>query len=164
MTTFLLVMAYSALGLWLLFALARVQAAWTMGERRAGELRSGVTAAGLKLLADQEAVKKIEDHIKRVNEAAAQAERDQQDRHAALVKSTPAPPEIHVTSEYPAARHDTPWVVRFVRSARFPRQQWEREPQTCLVWAAGQPAAFLRAQKLAEEYKTYGVSGVSPLL
>ncbi|MBV8538103.1 MAG: hypothetical protein JO128_21080 [Alphaproteobacteria bacterium] len=163
MNSFLVVMAYSALGLWVLVALARLQAVWDTGERQASELRATITAAGLKLMADTETVKKLDERAARAAESAAAAERDQADRYAALARAAPPPPEIHVTSEYSGFRDDTAWVVTFMRDGKAPPQPWEREPKTSLVWAPTPSAALARARKLAEDHRAYIVAGVSPL-
>ncbi|HTP82819.1 MAG TPA: hypothetical protein VMQ11_07740 [Alphaproteobacteria bacterium] len=164
MTAFLSLMAYSVLALWTLVALARLQAAWDTGERQAAELRATLTAAGLKLMADTETIRNLDDRARRAEENVAEAERDQADRHAALARAAPPPPEIHVTSEYPGFREDTAWVVTFMRDGKSPPQPWECPPKTSLVWAPTQSAALARARKLAEGHRAYLIAGVAPLI
>lgn len=150
--------------LWLLSALGRLQEAWEISQQRTSELRAALTLAGRKLLRDLETAQKLEDEAARIHEAAAAAARDQTERHATLARSTPPPPpEIHIASEYPPSRRDAAWVIEFVRDSDLPRQSWEREPPTSLVWAPSQSAALDRGHQIVRSYKMYGVAGARPL-
>src|SRR5258708_533548 len=154
-------MLYAGLALWLLSALARVQAAWETSQRRTSELRTTLAAAGRQLLGNVEMIQRLEDDIKRVKDNAAAAAREQKDRHQVLAKAPPSPaPEIHVTSEFPPSRKDKAWIVDFVRDSELPPQPCEREPKTSLVWAPDKSAALGRARQLITEYKTYSVQGI----
>lgn len=164
MTTFLVVILYGVFGLWAFFALARVQAAWEVSQQRTSELRQALSAAVAKLARDLETAQKLDAQAERVKEDVAAAAREQKERHETLARSTPPPPpEVHVISEFPASRRDTAWVVDFVRDTDMPRQPWEREPNTSLIWAPSQSAALDRARQLTRAYKTYSVAGARPL-
>ena len=150
--------------LWMISALARLQKAWEISQQRTSELRLALTAAGRKLLRDMETMQRLDGEAARIRENAAAAARDQKERQATLARTMPpAPPEIHLTSEYPPTRRDTAWIIEFVRDSAMPRQPWEREPPTSLVWAPSQSAAFDRGHQIVRSYKTYSVAGARPL-
>jgi hypothetical protein len=158
------IVLYGTLGLWLLAAMGRLQAAWEISQQRTGELRYALAAAGKRLLRDVETIQKLKNEVERVKESVAAELREQKERHATLAATTPPPPpEIHVTSEYPPSRRDTAWIVEFVRDSPLPRQPWEREPATSLLWAPSQSAALDRGRQLTRECRTYVVAGVRPL-
>lgn len=163
MTTFLLFVACAAAGGWVLFALARVQAAWDSSQRRTTELRRTFTAAGMSLMRDVETIQKLDDEIKKVKDSIATAVREQADKHHALAKSVrPPPPDTYVTSEYPPSQKELPWLVTFMRDARVPPQHNEREPKPMLIWGHTQGAALQRARQLIQDYKAYTVGNVGP--
>ncbi|MBV8536574.1 MAG: hypothetical protein JO128_13335 [Alphaproteobacteria bacterium] len=164
MSTLLDIVLYGSFGLWAFAALGRLQAAWEVSQRRTGELRYALAAVGRRLLRDVETIQKLKDEVERVKESVAADLREQKERHATLAASTPPPsPEIHVTSEYPPSRRDAAWIVEFMRDSPLPRQPWEREPATSLLWAPSQSAALDRARQLTRECRTYIVAGVRPL-
>ncbi len=165
MNALLLVTVYTCLVMWLLFAFARLQAAWEGSQRRTGELRQMLAAAGRKLLTDLETVQRLDTEIERVKESTATALREQKDRHEALAKSAPPPPpEVYVPSEYPPSRQDMAWIVDFVRDSDLAPQPWERAPKTSLVWGRTPSAALDRGRQLTAEHKMYRVENVRPLL
>ena len=164
MTDLVVVLLYGTFALWALTALMRVQAAWEVSQRRTSELREALAGAAAKLLRDLDTVRKLESETARIRDAAAAALREQKERHDTLARSTPpSPPEIHVTSEYPPSRRDTAWIVDFVRDTDLPRQPWEREPMTSLVWAPTQTAALDRARQMTRTYRRYAVASARPL-
>ena len=165
MKAFLVVIAYVGGVLWILCALARMQVAADASQRDMSQLRSTLTAAGLKLMSDLETAQKLEDEIKRVRESVAQARREQVDRHAAIARSAPPPsPEVYVTSEYPASRRDTPWIAEFVRDTEVPPQPGECQPMSSLIWAGTHATALSRARQIVGEHRTYDVASVRPLM
>lgn len=124
-----------------------------------------LTASGLKLVSEQEAIKKLETEAVRLKENAATAAREQKERHDTLARATrPPPPEVHVMSEYPASRDDTAWIATFVRDSDEPPPAWERGPKTSLLWAPTQSAAMAAARQLLRAHRTYRVTGVPPLV
>ena len=160
---FLTVVAFLAAGGWLLFALARVGAAWDESERKTTAMRKAFTAAGLSLLRDVETLQKLDDEIKRVKDGVSNAIRDQQDRHAALAKSVrPPPPDVYVTSEYPPSQKELAWLATFMRDARVPQQPGEQEPKPMLIWGHTQSAALARARQLIQDHKAYSVGNIGP--
>ena len=164
MTALIDIILYGSFALWLFAALGRLQTAWEISQRRTGELRFALAAAGKKLLKDLETVQKLEAEVERVKESVAAEVHEQKERHATLAASTPPPaPEIHVTSEYPPSRRDAGWIVDFVRDSPLPKQPWEREPATSLLWAPSQSAAIDRGRQLTREFRTYIVAGARPL-
>lgn len=164
MSNVLLATLYGGLTVWIFVGLSRLQAAWELSQRQTSEVRHALTAAGLKLLRDLETIEKLESETNRVKEDAAAAIREQAERHQTVARSTrAAPAEISVTSEYPTSRQDKPWIVEFTRDSESPRQPWEREPPTSLLWAPTQAAALARGRQMADAYKTYGVGSVRPL-
>jgi hypothetical protein len=164
MTTLIDIVLYGSLALWMFAALGRLQTAWEISQQRTGELRHALAAAGRKLLKDMETVQKLEAEIERLKENVAAEAREQKERRATLAASTPPPPpEIHVMSEYPPSRRDTAWIVDFVRDSPLPKQPWEREPATSLLWAPTQSAALDRGRQLTRDCRTYVVAGVRPL-
>lgn len=165
MNAFLLTILYAGGGIWLLVGLARVHTAWQASQQQTSGLRQVLAAAARKLLGNLETIQKFDDDIKRVESETATALREQSERHEAIARSTPPPPpEIRVVSEYPTSRKDAAWVVKFVRDSELPRQPWEREPMTSLIWAPNHVAALARAKQLVEQHKAYGVDGVAPLV
>ena len=161
--TFLLIVACASAGGWVLFALARVQAAWDGSQRKTSELRRTFTAAGLSLMRDVETIQKLDDEIKKVKDGMATALRDQADRHQALAKSVrPPPPDTYVTSEFPPSAKEMAWLVTFMRDTRIPAQHNEREPKPMLIWGHTQGAALQRARQLIQDYKAYSVGNVGP--
>lgn len=163
MTELFMLVVFAALCGWIVYALARVQAAWESGQRRTTEMRRTFTSGGLALMRDVETIQKLDDEIKRVKDRMADALRDQQDKHAALAKSVrPPPPDVYVTSEYPPSQKDTAWIATFVRDSKHPQEAWELEPKPMLIWGHTQTAAITRARQLIQDYKTYSVAEVAP--
>ena len=164
MTTLVDVVLYGTFALWLFAALGRLQKAWEISQQRTGELRYALGAAGKKLIKDLETIQKLKAEVERVKASVAADVREQKDRHATLAATTPPPPpEVHVTSEYPPSRRDAAWIVDFMRDSALPKQPWEREPATSLLWAPTQSAAVDRARQLTRDCRTYIVAGVRPL-
>jgi hypothetical protein len=160
-TVVLMSVVWAGLALWLMAALARLQAAWELSQKRTSELRLTLTAAGKTLLGDVETIQKLEDEIKRVKDNTAVALQEQKDRQELIVKTPPPPaPEIKVTSEFPPSRKDKAWVAEFERDSEFPPQPWERIPMTSLVWAPDNAAALVRARQVTSEHKTYRVESI----
>jgi hypothetical protein len=163
METFLLVVALAAVGGWVMYALARLQAVWDVSQRRATEMRRTFTSAGLTLMSDLETIQKLDDEIKKVKDDASKAILEQKDKHEALAKNAPPPPpDIYVTSEYPPSQKDLAWIATFMRDGRVPQQPGEREPKPMLIWGHTQAAALHRGRQLIQDHKAYSVGNVGP--
>jgi hypothetical protein len=163
MHTLLMLVALSAVGGWVMYSLARVQGVWEIRERNATEMRRSFTAAGLTLMHDVEAIKKLDDEIKKVKDNMATSIREQRDKHESLAKNAPPPPpDIYVTSEYPPSQKELAWIATFTRDARVPQHPGEREPKPMLIWGHTQGAALHRARQLIAEHKAYSVGNVGP--
>ncbi len=163
MNTFMMVVLLAAAGGWVIFGLARVQAAWDATDRKTTEMRRTITATGITLMSNVETLQKLDDEIKRVKDKTATARREQQDRHAMLSKSArPPPPDIYVTSEFPPSQKELAWIASFMRDPRVPAVPGEHEPKPMLIWGHTQAAALHRARQLIQEYKAYSVGSVGP--
>ncbi len=162
MTWFLDVVVYGALGLWLCFALARVQAAWEQSQSRFSQLRQALTASGLALMKDMESIDKLKAETARLKGKTATAAKEQKERHETLVRSTrPPPPEIHVGSEYPPARDDIPWIADFTCDDESGAPA---EPATLLMWAPTQTAALATARRMVRAHRIFRNAAVRPLV
>ena len=163
MNTFFEVVLLAAAGGWVVFGLARVQAAWDATDRKTTEMRRTFTATGITLLNNVETLQKLDDEIKRVKDKMATALREQKDKHEALAKNAPPPPpDIYVTSEYPPSQKELAWIATFMRDGRVPQQPNEREPKPMLIWGHTQAAALHRARQLIQDHKAYSVGNVGP--
>jgi hypothetical protein len=163
MNSLLVFIALAAAGGWVVFGLARVQAALDATDRRTAEMRRTFTATGITLLNHVEAIQKLDEEIEKVKEKVETAVREQRDKHEALRKSAPPPPpETYVTSEYPPSQKELAWIATFMRDARVPQHPNEREPKPMLIWGHNQAAAIQRARQLIQENKAYSVSNVGP--
>jgi len=164
MIDFVEFMLFSVFALWSYALLARLQAAWETRQRQLGELRQGLTASGLALMKDTEKIEKLQAETTRLKTTAAEAAREQKERHENVLRTTrPPPPEVHVTSEYPPARGDSAWIADFARDSDEPAQPWERPLGILLLWAPTQAAALAAARHLIRAHRTYRVGGVRPL-
>jgi hypothetical protein len=163
MDSFLMFVALAAATGWVMFALARVQAAWDATDRKTNEMRRTFTAIGITLLNNVETIQKLDDEIKRVKDGIATTVREQNDKHEALAKSAPPPPpDIYVTSEYPPSQKELAWIASFMRDPRVSPQLGEREPKPMLIWGHTQAAALHRARQLIQDHKAYTVGNVGP--
>ncbi|HTP85013.1 MAG TPA: hypothetical protein VMQ11_18815 [Alphaproteobacteria bacterium] len=160
---FLAFVALAIAGGWVVFGLARVQAALDATDRKTNEMRRTFTATGITLLSNVETIQRLDEEIKKVKDKVATAIREQRDKHEALAKNAPPPPpETYVTSEYPPSQKELAWIASFMRDARVPQQPNEREPKPMLIWGHTQAAALHRARQLIQENKAYTVGNVGP--
>jgi hypothetical protein len=159
--TFAVVIGIVVVGLWLAAGFARLSAAWTIGDRRARELKLLQQREARKLLHNVQEIQRLNDEIKSVKTDAASAA----DHHTAREKELaavvpPPPPPIYVTSEFPAAKRDQPWVILLRRNATARMRDPDGEDHHhYLLWAADHAAALARGRQILSADRGYDVEG-----
>lgn len=139
---------------WLLWAVNRLALAWTAAQNRIKEfdqrrvdLARGMMKFGEELIRLKQQEKEVKDKL-----AALRAEgAGKQKELAALVP--PPPQEIYVSSEYPAARGDKPWIVLLGRSGAAEAAAYKQY----LVWAGDHATALSRARHVLSEESGYEI-------
>lgn len=141
--------AVLAAAAWLLWSGNRLMLAWTAAQNRIKALDQKRVDLARELMKFGEELIRLKQDERESNEKLAALRAQAAERQKELAAVTPPPPEeIMVSSEYPAARDDKPWIVQLVRTGGTDgsgRRQY-------LVWAADHASALVRARHvLADE-------------
>jgi hypothetical protein len=159
--TFALVVGLVVAAMWLAAGFARLSAAVAIGERRAGALKAVQQREARKLLRSVQELQRLSDEIKagkaNANSVASQ-QASKQKELAALVP--PPPPPIYVTSEFPSAKRDLPWVIHLRRTVTAKLRDPDGEDHRYyLLWAADHPGAMARGRQILSGDRGFDVEG-----
>lgn len=159
--TFALVIGVIVTGMWLAAGFARLSSAWAVGDRRARELKAAQQREARRLLRNVQELQRLNEEIKAAKSSATSAASEQASRQKELdAVAPPPPPAIHVTSEFPAARRDQPWIIHLRRSvAAKLRDPSGEDHRYFLLWAADHPAALARGRQILSSDRGYDVEG-----
>lgn len=159
--TFALVIGVVVTGMWLAAGFARLSSAWAVGDRRARELKLAQQREARRLLRNVQELQRLNDEIKTAKTSATNAASEQVSKQKELdAVVPPPPPPIYVTSEFPAARRDQPWVIHLRRSATAKlRNPNGEDHRYFLLWAADHPAALARGRQVLSSDPGYDVEG-----
>lgn len=137
---------------WLLWALNRLSMAWTAAQNRIKELdQKRVDMARSLMKLGEELLRLKQDEAESNQKLAAVRTQCAAKQKEVAEFVAPPPQEIMVSSEYPSARDDKPWVVSLVRAGSAPRQY--------LVWASDHASALNRGRYVLSDEPGYEVSG-----
>jgi hypothetical protein len=157
--TFALVVGVVVVGMWLAAGFARLSAAWTIGDRRARELKLLQQREARRLLHNVQEIQRLNDEIKTVKTEAANVADHRAAREKELAAVVPPPPPpIYVMSEFPAAKRDQPWVIYLRRNATARMRDPDgEEHRHYLLWAADHAAALARGRQILSADRGYDV-------
>ena len=157
-----MVVAYVAVGLWLLIDIARLNYAWRASQAQTAGLRQ-LKAEGAKiLLARVEESMKIDSEIKEARQRVEMLKTALETKEKQLTNLVPPPPpSVYVTSEFPPSSRDKPWQAMLRRNlgnkARRPDEPSERH---VLVWGPDHAGAQGRAQNALSSFPGFAIDGV----
>lgn len=159
--TFALVVGIVVFGLWLAAGFARLSAAWTVGDRRAIELKMMQQREARKLLRNVQEIQRLNDEISKAKASAASVADHQTKKQRELAAVVPPPPPaIYVTSEFPSAKRDHPWIIQLRRNATAKLRDPNGEDQrSYLLWAADHAAALARGRQILAGDRGFDVEG-----
>ena len=138
---------------WLLWALNRLSAAWTAAQSRIKELdQKRVDMARDLMKVGEELIRLKQDESESGQKLAALRAQCTAKQKEVVEFAPPAPQEILVSSEYPSARDDKPWIVSLVRAGGSAPRQY-------LVWAADHAGALNRGRYVLSDEPGYEIAG-----
>ena len=148
------VSAVLAAAVWLLWSLNRVSLAWTAAQNRIKELDQQRIDAARSLMKVGEELIRLKQEEKASQDKLAAARAQSAAKQKELAAFVPPPPqEIMISSEYPSARDDKPWIVLLARSSGSDAVAQKHY----LVWASDHATALSRARYVLADEPGYEV-------
>lgn len=159
--TFVLVVGVIVTAMWLASAFARLAGAWSLGERRARELKALQQREARTLLRNVQEIQRLNEEIKAVKANTAGIADEHSTRLKALEGvAPPPPPSIYVTSEFPSAKRDHAWIIHLRRNATAKlRDPGGEDHRYYLLWAADHPSALARGRQILAGERGFDVEG-----
>lgn len=159
---YVMVVAFVAVGLWLLIGAARLHHCWYASQARTAGLRQAKADGAKALLGQVEEITKIEKEIRETNQRVDVLKEALQVKEKQLTDLVPPPPPaVYVTSEFPPSSRDKPWQALLRRTATSKsRRADEPSERYVLVWAPDHQGAQGRAQNALGNFPGFAIDGV----
>lgn len=160
---YMMVVAFVAVGLWMLIGVARLNYSWRASQARTAGLRQ-LKADGAKLLLERvEESMKIDNEIKESRQRVEMLKTALESKEKQLTNLVPPPPPaVYVTSEFPPSSKDKPWQALLRRNLGSTKSRRPDEPSEryVLIWGPDHSGAQTRAQNALSNFPGFAIDGV----
>ena len=158
-----MVVAFVAVGLWLLIGVARLNYTWRASQAQTAGLRQ-LKAEGAKILLERvEESMKIDNEIKESRQRVEMLKTALETKEKQLTNLVPPPPpSVYISSEFPPSSKDKPWQALLRRTLGSAKSRRADEPSEryVLVWGADHAGAQGRAQNALSSFPGFAIDGV----
>lgn len=160
---YVMVVAFVAVGMWLLIGVGRLNYTWKASQQRTAGLRQLKTEGAKILLERVEEGMKLDTEIKEARQRVEMLKTALETKEKQLTDLVPPPPpSVYVTSEFPPSSKDKPWQAMLRRLAGSKsRRADEPSERYMLVWGPDHSGAQSRAQNALSAYPGFAIDGVT---